>query len=254
MRTRFGAVLGLLALLLFPCCARDGERREPARKAQAPQEAPDPYRSTRRAMVESQIAGRDISDPAVLGAMRTVRRHLFVPEKYVDAAYNDHPLPIGHDQTISQPYIVAIMTELLRPRPGMKVLEIGTGSGYQAAVLAKIVDHVYTIEILEPLARSAARRLERLGYRNVTVRAGDGYRGWKEHAPFDGIIVTAAPDHIPEPLMEQLRVGGRMVIPVGDFYQKLMLIQKTPGGTVEKEIIGVRFVPMTGEAQEREKE
>jgi protein-L-isoaspartate(D-aspartate) O-methyltransferase len=205
----------------------------------------------RRAMVESQIASRGVADSAVLDAMRTVPRHRFVLSEYAYQAYSDQPLPIGEGQTISQPYIVALMTELLNPKPTDTVLEVGTGSGYQAAVLAEIVARVYSIEILEPLTTRADSTLSALHYKNVTVKTGDGYRGWPEHAPFDGIVVTAAPDHIPQPLVEQLKVGGKLVIPVGTAWQELMVITKTEKGTVEKSVTPVRFVPMTGEAQER---
>ena len=166
------------------------------------------YDSLREQMVREQIAERGIRDPQVLRAMRTVPRHLFVPEEEAHLAYEDHPLPIGYDQTISQPYIVALMTELLRPQKGQKVLEVGTGSGYQAAVLAEIVDTLFTIEIVAPLATEATERLRRLNYTNVVVRFGDGYAGWPDHAPFDGIIVTAAPEEIPQPLVDQLKEGG----------------------------------------------
>ncbi len=213
----------------------------------------DRYAADRERMVSQQIAGRGVSDESVLAAMRKVMRHEFVPERMKLHAYDDRPLPIGEDQTISQPYIVALMTELLDLKGGEKILEIGTGSGYQAAILAEIVAEVYTIEIVESLARTADERLQGLGYRNITVRFGDGYKGWKEHAPFDGVIVTAAPDHIPQPLVDQLKVGGRMVIPVGDFFQELKLLTKTESGVKEKNVIPVRFVPMTGEAQEKKK-
>jgi len=202
-------------------------------------------------MVEEQIEARGIKDSLVLAAMRKVPRHLFVPERYRSEAYADHPLPIGYGQTISQPYIVAYMTEALRLKGGEKVLEIGTGSGYQAAVLAEIADSVFTIEIIPELAESARERLRRLGYKNIFVLCGDGYRGWPEHAPFDAIIVTAAPDHIPGPLVEQLKVGGRMVIPVGSVYQELFLVVKTERGVEKRPLLPVRFVPMTGEAQRR---
>jgi protein-L-isoaspartate(D-aspartate) O-methyltransferase len=176
------------------------------------------------------------------------------PEKMRRFAYEDRPLPIGEEQTISQPYIVALMTELLGLKGGEKVLEIGTGSGYQAAVLAEIAKEVYTIEIIESLANTAEERLQKMGYKNITVKWGDGYQGWEEHAPFDGVIVTAAPDHIPQPLVDQLKIGGRMVIPVGDYFQELKLLTKTEEGVKEKNVIPVRFVPMTGEAQEKEDE
>jgi protein-L-isoaspartate(D-aspartate) O-methyltransferase len=207
-----------------------------------------------RDTIEKPADGRrPVRDPAVIASMRKVKRHLFVPADNILGSYADHPLPIGFGQTISQPYIVAAMTEAIRPKSGQKVLEIGTGSGYQAAVLAEIVDHVYTIEIVEELATSAAKQLKNLGYKNVTVKAGDGYKGWPEHAPFDGIIVTAAPDHVPKPLVEQLKVGGLMVIPVGGQWegQDLRLIRKTETGALQESIMGVRFVPMTGKAQEK---
>jgi len=195
-------------------------------------------------MVEEQIIARGISDSSVIDAMLTVERHLFVPEKLKKHAYNDHPLPIGRDQTISQPYIVALMTELLDVNEKDKILEVGTGSGYQAAVLALLADSVFSIEIIPELAASAKERLDSLGYKNAVVKAGDGYKGWKEHAPFDGIIVTCAPKEVPPLLLEQLAIGGRMVIPVGSYFQELRLITKDSTGTSEKSIIPVRFVPM----------
>lgn len=207
------------------------------------------FHRLRERMVERQIRARGVSDPRVLEAMAAVPRHLFVPDALIDAAYQDHPLPIGHGQTISQPYIVALMTESLRPQPGDRILEVGTGSGYQAAVLSVLVAEVYSIEIVGELAATARQRLGRLGYDNVEVRHGDGYHGWPDQAPFDGIIVTAAPGHVPQPLVEQLRPGGRMVIPVGERYQELKLIEKTGTGTRESILIPVRFVPMTGEAE-----
>ncbi len=205
----------------------------------------------REKMVNDQIIMRGVKDKLVLSAMRKVPRHEFVPENLRRYAYEDTPLEIGEDQTISQPYIVALMTELLGLKGGEKVLEIGTGSGYQAAILAEIAKEVYTIEIIKSLADSAKERLKRLGYKNITVKCGDGYQGWKEYAPFDGIIVTAAPDHIPQPLIDQLKVGGRLVIPVGSEIQELKLLIKTDKGIIEKNIIPVRFVPMTGEALEK---
>jgi protein-L-isoaspartate(D-aspartate) O-methyltransferase len=209
------------------------------------------YAEQRLRMVETQIERRDITDTLVLNAMRTVPRHLFVPESFRRESYHDGPLPIGMDQTISQPYIVAIMTELLQIDSVSKVLEIGTGSGYQAAVLAEISDSVYSIEIIPKLAHRADTLLDSLGYTDVQIRAGDGYRGWPEAAPFDAIIVTAAPPKIPQPLIDQLKTGGRMVIPVGEYHQELLLVQKTEKGVIEKSIIPVRFVPMTGEAQKK---
>lgn len=214
---------------------------------------PDQYATLRQKMVNNQIKDRGVSDPLVLRAMLKVERHEFVPEEIRHLSYADRPLPIGQDQTISQPYIVALMTELLGLKGGEKVLEIGTGSGYQAAILAEIAKEVYTIEILKPLADSARERLKKLGYKNITVKDGDGYKGWPEYAPFDGIIVTCAPDHIPQPLIDQLKIGGRIVIPVGESYQELLLITKKPNSTLtSKSIIPVRFVPMTGEAQKKE--
>jgi protein-L-isoaspartate(D-aspartate) O-methyltransferase len=201
-------------------------------------------------MVEQQIEARGISDPATLSALRTVPRHEFLPIRLRSEACADYPLPIGHGQTISQPFIVAFMTEAIRPQPGERILEIGAGSGYQAAVLAQMGAQVYTIEIVEPLAEMARQTLERLGYKNARVKSGDGFRGWPEHAPFDAIIVTCAPDKIPPDLVAQLRDGGRMIIPVGSgMNQELVLLRKT-GGKIEKQsVLPVRFVPMTGEAQ-----
>ena len=198
-------------------------------------------------MVVDQIAARAVRDPRVLAAMRDVPRHLFLPPELQRQAYADRPLPIGYDQTISQPYIVALMTELARPDPADRALEVGTGSGYQAAVLSRLVAHVYTIEIVEPLARSAEERLENLGYANVTVRAGDGYAGWPDMSPFDIIMVTAAPDHVPEPLLAQLKPGGRLVIPVGPIsaVQQLQLIEKDNAGrTQTTRVAPVQFVPL----------
>ena len=191
--------------------------------------------------------GRRISAP-VLKAMRETPRHEFVPQSLRRDAYDNRPLPIGEDQTISQPYIVALMTEMLRPAPSDRVLEVGTGSGYQAAVLSRLVGHVYSIEIVPTLARRSAEQLKRLGYANVTVRQGDGYAGWREHAPFDSIIVTAGAQHVPKPLVEQLKPGGRMVIPVGSrlWGQELLLIEKRADGRISKRSLGsVRFVPLT---------
>ena len=207
------------------------------------------YEDLRNQMVETQIVARGVQDPATLGAMKSVPRHLFVPSYLADRAYGDFPLPIGEGQTISQPYIVALMTEMIRPTRAMRVLEVGTGSGYQAAVLAEIVDSVYTIEIVPELAASAAERLRRLGYNNVASRQGDGYLGWPEHAPFDAIIVTAAPDHIPGPLVEQLKDGGVMVIPVGPIasVQSLTLVSKKGKDILTQSKLPVRFVPLTRE-------
>jgi protein-L-isoaspartate(D-aspartate) O-methyltransferase len=217
------------------------------------EKAESQFKQARLEMVERQIAGRDVRDPRVLDAMRKVERDKFVPPSQVPYAYYDQPLPIGEGQTISQPYIVALMTELLEPKPTDVVLEVGTGSGYQAAVLAELVKEVYSIEIITALAESAKERLQKLGYKNVVVKAGDGYQGWKEHAPFDGIIVTAAPDHVPQPLVDQLKEGGKLVIPVGDIYQELVVITKTKTGTQKRSVIPVRFVPMTGESEKHHK-
>jgi protein-L-isoaspartate(D-aspartate) O-methyltransferase len=207
----------------------------------------DNYARQRERMVLYQLEapGRDIKDQRVLDAMRRVPRHEFVPEEYRDQAYDDHPLPIGYGQTISQPYIVAFMTEQLRPRPADRVLEIGTGSGYQAAVLSLLVAEVYTIEIIEPLARRASQDLARLGYNNVKVRHGDGYLGWPEAAPFDSIIVTCAPDEVPQALIDQLKEGGRMIIPVGDLGDQNLWLLVKEGNIVRREaVLPVRFVPM----------
>jgi protein-L-isoaspartate(D-aspartate) O-methyltransferase len=209
------------------------------------------HAALRDRMVTEQIQGRDVADPRVLAAMRKVPRHRFVPDQLREAAYDDHPLPIGEGQTISQPYIVGLMSELLQLTGGERVLEVGTGSGYQAAVLAELAKEVYSIEILEPLALRAAATLRELGYPGVFVRAGDGYRGWPGAAPFDAIVVTAAPDHIPQPLVDQLKIGGRLVIPVGEHYQELLQCTKTPQGLPCKSIIPVRFVPLTGEEVKR---
>ncbi|MBZ0165650.1 MAG: protein-L-isoaspartate(D-aspartate) O-methyltransferase [Candidatus Omnitrophica bacterium] len=195
-------------------------------------------------MVSDQLIVRGIDNPAVLAAMRKVKRHLFVPKDQQSRAYRDGPLPIGHGQTISQPYIVAIMTQVLEPADDDRVLEIGTGSGYQAAVLAEIVEHVYTIEIVEPLSKQADKFLKKQGYTNITVRTGDGYQGWPEEGPFDKIIVTAAPPKIPPKLVEQLKVGGRMVLPVGEGYQELIVITKSAQGVAMETLFPVRFVPM----------
>jgi len=210
----------------------------------------DDYLNQRLVMVETQIARRNITDENVLEAMRKVPRHLFVPEEYRYESYRDGPLPIGRGQTISQPYIVAIMTELLKIDSASKVLEIGTGSGYQAAVLAEISDSVYTIEIIPELGRRAEKILDSLGYKSVHVRIGDGYLGWPEAAPFDAVIVTAAAPKIPQPLVDQLKEGGRMVIPVGEFGQDLYLIIKQKDGLVKQSVIPVRFVPMTGKIRD----
>lgn len=206
------------------------------------------FRQKRQNMVKTQIAARGITHRPTLVAMRNVERHKLVPRAQVSNAYEDRPLPIGHGQTISQPYIVAYMTEVIRPEPGMKVLEIGTGSGYQAAVLAEIVEEVYTIEIVEALAKNAKNNLEKLGYQNIKVKQADGYHGWEEKAPFDAIVVTAASEFIPPPLIKQLKEGGKMVIPVGAPFtaQHLMLVEKRKNGKIKtSNLLPVRFVPFT---------
>ena len=200
-----------------------------------------------KTMVEEQLRGRDITNEKVLKVMEETQRHLFVPEHLKVFAYEDHPLPIGYGQTISQPYIVALMTQLLDLKGDEKVLEIGTGSGYQAAILSKLAAQVYSIEIIEHLAHEARNRLSKMGYTNVHVVTGDGYKGLPRFAPYDSIIVTAAPKEIPQALIDQLKEGGKMVIPVGDFYQELMLITKDSSGIEKHNIIPVRFVPMVKE-------
>lgn len=221
-----------------------------------PSQSADKFDDDRKWMVKTQIDAEGITDGrigvknrSVLEAIRRVLRHEFVPDRYKSQSYVDMPLPIGYDQTISQPYIVAYMTELLDPKKEHKVLEVGTGSGYQAAVLAELVKHVYTIEIIKELGESAEERLKRLAYKNVTVKIGDGYFGWEEHAPYDAIIVTAAPDHIPPLLLHQLKPGGKLVIPVGGRFrvQNLTLVQKTEAGSVmTRQVMPVVFVPLTG--------
>lgn len=240
----WGLLLPVAALLLggaaMTACDPDAE-------TQASQ--PPGLAAQREQMVRQQIETRGVRDAAVLAAMRSVPRHEFVPPEYRPEAYRDSPLPIGDGQTISQPYIVALMTELLEVEAGDRVLEIGTGSGYQAAVLAAMGVEVFSIEIRQRLAERAGETLGRLGYRLAHVRSGDGYGGWPEEAPFDGIIVTAAPERIPEPLLEQLEDGAHMVIPVGAFYQELKVITRSGSTYSERSVIPVRFVPMTGEVE-----
>jgi protein-L-isoaspartate(D-aspartate) O-methyltransferase len=220
-----------------------------------PQPGPQPepaFAGEREKLVAETIEARDVKDPRVLAAMRKVPRHEFVPGELRGRAYEDNPLPIGEGQTISQPYIVALMTQLAEIAPNEKILEIGTGSGYQAAILGELAAEVYSIEIVEPLARRAEETLARLGYRNVHVRAGDGYRGWPDKAPFDAILLTAAPPEIPQPLLDQLAVGGRLVAPIdvpGTEGQDLVVVSRTASGYQRKSVLPVRFVPMTGEAQ-----
>ena len=247
LRARTGGTLLVLMVLLLPVAPSCGFQ-DSGELASA---AAD-YPRLRREMVATQLRSRDIWDRRVLEAMGKVPRHEFVPQAVQHLAYEDHPLPIGLGQTISQPYIVALMTQLADPREGARALEIGTGSGYQAAVLAELVDQVYTIEIVPELARRSAALLERLGYGNVHARAGDGYLGWPEAAPFDVILVTAAAGRGPEPLQQQLAEGGRLVIPVGDpgTVQKLLLLTREEGRIRRQNVLAVRFVPMTGKVQE----
>lgn len=233
--TRLTLAMGFVAWSWIACSA--------SHEGQRGMNEPDAQRA---AMVEQQLRARDIRSPRVLDAMRKVQRHLFVPESQRDQAYGDYPLPIGYDQTISQPYIVAFMTQAIDVRPTDKVLEIGTGSGYQAAILGELAKEVYTIEIVEPLAQRAKETLAGLGYTNIHVRAGNGYLGWPEQAPFDRIMVTAAPEDVPPALIEQLKVGGLMAIPVGDVWQELRILRKTEKGLETLETLPVRFVPMTG--------
>lgn len=241
--TMNGPVWGVLAVVLLFGAAQCG-------RASGERPSPDPFLPLREEMVRFQLAGRDISDPAVLAAMRKVPRHLFVPAEVRPSAYQDAPQPIGMGQTISQPYIVALMTQLALAGPGKKALDVGTGSGYQAAVLAELVDRVYSIEILCELAAQAGARLKDLGYNNIETRCGDGYAGWPGAAPFDLIIVAAAPARVPQPLIDQLAPGGRLVIPVGQAHQELVVLEKLADGSVRRfSAGGVRFVPMTGQAQ-----
>ena len=249
MRQVHASLLLGIALVVTSSCSNADEPPATA----APISESDALTAARQAMVNHQLkaSGRDITNERVLRAMAEVPRHEFVPASLRHEAYRDSPLPIGHQQTISQPFIVAFMTEQLDPRPTDKILEIGTGSGYQAAILAKLVKEVYSIEIVEPLALQATQTLQRLDFENVHVKAGDGYQGWPDHAPFDAIIVTCAPDHIPKPLVDQLKEGGRMMIPVGKTFavQELYLLEKHDGKIVQKAILPVRFVPMTGQSQ-----
>ena len=211
---------------------------------------PVSFKAQRRRMVEDQILRRGVTDCRVLQAFLEVPRHEFVPQNRRHEAYRDSALSIGEGQTISQPYMVASMTEAAKVKPADRILEIGTGSGYQAAILAEVVKEVATIEIIEPLSKEAQKTAQRLGYKNIHFKVGDGYKGWPEHAPFDGIIVTAAAPKIPKPLTEQLKEGGKLVIPVGIHWQELMVITKTTKGTVERTTLPVRFVPMVGEVQD----
>jgi len=237
------ALSSLLALL--GCGTRQGAQGTPASSGAEE----DPFAAERARMVELQLARRGVSDPRVLEAMRRVPRHRFVDPEQGGRAYGDHPLAIGLGQTISQPFVVGFMSQALGLEGDERVLEIGTGSGYQAAILGELAREVWTIEILEPLATRARATLEELGYTNVHVRCGDGYLGWPEAAPFDAILLAAAPDHVPQPLVDQLAVGGRMILPLGDETQELVLLRKTEEGLRTEEVLPVRFVPMTGIAE-----
>ncbi|MEE8467389.1 MAG: protein-L-isoaspartate(D-aspartate) O-methyltransferase [Planctomycetota bacterium] len=252
-RLLYGA--GFLALL-SACGSRLPEPAESTGRLEPDESAPnrragERRADERRAMVERQIAARGVTDPAVLAALRHVPRHRFVPREMQPFAYADRPLPIGEGQTISQPYIVAFMTQALELEGDERVLEVGTGSGYQTAVLAEVAAEVYSIEIVPALARRAGALLEELECEGLHLRTGDGYRGWPEAAPFDAILVTAAPDHVPQPLVDQLAAGGVLVIPVGTRVQEILRLRRTPDGIVRESLLPVRFVPMTGEAERR---
>lgn len=248
MRRSHALILTLVLLSTVAPCTRygSGNADEPGSKNAVVTDTPEHLRQ-REAMVRAQIAGRGIRDRKTLDALRAVPRHLFVPDHLKPHAYWDTPLPIGNGQTISQPYIVAFMTEALELKRTDRVLEIGTGSGYQAAVLAHICAEVYSIEILEALGKQAAERLKRLGYTNIHLRVGDGYRGWPEAAPYDAIIVTAAPPEIPRALLDQLKIGGRMVVPVGTREQTMVRLRRTKDGYTRQNLLPVRFVPMVTE-------
>lgn len=247
------AVLSLLPFLMLtflPACASHSpaDSDEVAALLQTTDDSEQKFEKQRRQLV-ADIRSQGVRDKAVLDAIQAVPRHRFVPDELRQRAYENRPLPIGHEQTISQPYIVAYMTEAADIKAGEKVLEIGTGSGYQAAVLAKLARDVYSIEIIPELAESARALLKELGYDNIHVRAGNGYEGWPEHAPFDAIVVTAAPDSVPQALVDQLAVNGKMVIPVGTGYQEMMIITRTKSGLKRERTIPVRFVPMTGKPE-----
>jgi protein-L-isoaspartate(D-aspartate) O-methyltransferase len=238
----FAAVVVSLVLSIAACNSHNPYSFSESQKSSSAAS----FKEKRRQMVERQIRARGINDKAVLGAMNKVERHRFVPASLQESAYDDTPLPIGENQTISQPFIVGYMTEAAEISSSDRVLEIGTGSGYQAAILGELAKEVYTIEIIPQLADRARATLSQLGYKNVFVKTGNGYLGWPEHAPFDAIVVTAAPDEVPQALVDQLAVNGKMVIPVGTFNQDMMLITRTRDGVVERRTIPVRFVPMTG--------
>jgi protein-L-isoaspartate(D-aspartate) O-methyltransferase len=244
IKTAMILYMSSLLFLFTACNLSDNDQMQSTSSISSEQ-----YAALRQLMVDEQIAKRGINDMGVLQAMKKVPRHMFVPEPLWPVAYSDRPLPIGEGQTISQPYIVAYMTQVLQLGRNMKVLEVGTGTGYQAAVLAELVKEVYTIEIICSLAEQAELNLEKQEYKNIKVKCGDGYQGWPEAAPFDCIIVTAAPDHIPALLIEQLAMGGRMILPLGKLFQELVLITKTQEGIKRENLLPVRFVPMTGEAQ-----
>ncbi len=249
---RFLAVLLIVpyTMTLQGGCATNWTPVSHNEQSQTPASETEEYAALRERMVRLQLQARDIDDPRVLGAMRKVLRHEFVPDAFKRSAYEDNALPLEHGQTISQPYIVAYMTQALRLRGTERVLEIGTGFGYQAAVLAEIASEVYTIEIIPELQDRARSILTRLGYTNIHYRAGDGYLGWPEQAPFDCIIVTAAPEEVPQPLLDQLRDGGRMIIPIGSMNQELVIFEKEKSRIIRRTTIPVRFVPMTGKARE----
>ena len=246
MKNKPLSIILIFIFLLFLAHCTEG------RRASDPSPKGD-YKTMRERMVETQIKARGVKEPRLLAAMLKVERHLFVPKNLHPTAYSDQPLPIGEGQTISQPYIVALMTELLDLKGDDKVLEVGTGSGYQAAILAELAKEVYSIEIIEKLATSAEKLLLNLGYKNIKVKAGDGYLGWPEAAPFDAIVVTCAPDHIPRPLIDQLKEGGKMVIPVGELTQELKKIVKRGGKLETTNVIPVIFVPMTGDGVKEKK-
>jgi protein-L-isoaspartate(D-aspartate) O-methyltransferase len=244
-----GLVAGIFSNL-HKSGAQDDPAGSPLEVRPAYKGEPLHFVEARRRMVVRDLHGRNINDARVLSAMGQVARQTFVPASFQDAAYQDRPLPIGQEQTISQPYVVAWMTQLVKPKPDSRALDIGTGSGYQAAILSKLCREVISIEIIKTLAEQSKERLEKLGYDNVTVLHGDGYRGWNRRAPYDVIVVAAAPDHVPQSLVDQLAPGGRMVIPVGRFYQELVLIEKLDDSTIrQRKVTSVAFVPMTGEAQ-----
>ena len=242
----FASIIGILLPFTLTSEAIQGRGTGRVENRTSGVNSPEDFKTMRERMVKTQIEARGVKDPRVLSAMLKVERHVFVPTEYQSSAYEDRPLPIGEGQTISQPYIVAFMTEQLELRATDKVLEIGTGSGYQAAILGELAREVYSVEIVPSLGLSAKKRLEDLGYRNIFVKVADGYLGWPEAAPFDAILVTCAPDHIPNPLIEQLKEGGRMVIPVGSYSQALKKIVKRSGEIESSNILPVLFVPMTG--------